>query len=484
MNKMQIKCFHNHERTASRSEIAIVIIILFVFLFISLAQVFMVKNLGPWQDEVMFIDPAANLYFGNGFTSSAWFAQTKDKFWAGYTPLYSFLLYLWMQLFGFGVYTARSFNCLLAATCALTIWQAAIRLNLITSAINRLILITILLLQLGYIIYQKQGRPDVLMASFAAVALLAYSVELSSRYVLLSCICVLFPFAGVALSAYTVILSALVLIYLRQQFFKEFISIAIGLFVGFICIYIFYSVNGVWDDFIISIFKNPTILLFSQRDKIGGFFGNRIFQILVILCLALVIYKVIKGQFKLLSVLSFGLVAIFWIPLGMRLVGAFPFYYSWMVVVPLAICVCSSLDDQFRTVLSHRLSFPILGTILNLCMIISPYLNFINLVSQWHTSNYSYVEAFVEKNIKENEWVYSDPIAYFAAKKRGITVIYKYYLNVITSEEKEKISVLIIRPEELSLLQDQLGVKWHQHGESLTIRYQEKFVELGVYRRK
>jgi hypothetical protein len=36
----------------------------------------------PWVDEIMFADPAVNLLLGNGFTSSAWFGQRKDAFWA------------------------------------------------------------------------------------------------------------------------------------------------------------------------------------------------------------------------------------------------------------------------------------------------------------------------------------------------------------------------------------------------------------------
>lgn len=485
----QTEQFQVTKHTPSRSEKVVLFIILLTFLLIGLAQSRLI-DLKFWQDHVMFIDPAANLYFGNGFTSSAWFAETKDKFWAGYSPLYSFLLYLWIKLFGFGIHTARSFNCFLATTCAVILWQAVVRLKLIISSKNRLFLITLVLLQLGYIINKEQGRPDVLMASFAIAALLTYSVQFTKlRYLLLSCLCILFPFAGLALVAYTVVLCSLLLIYLRKSFWKEFIFITIGLFLGFICIYILYSVNGVWYDFINSIIKNPTVALISERAKIGGFFGNRIFQILVILCFTLAIYKVIKAQFNWLSVLSFGLVAIFWIPLGMRLAGAFQFSYSWMVVIPLAICVFSSLDDFLRKALARRLSFPILGTILTLCLIISPYLNFVDTLLHWSSPNYSLIEEFVEKNIKlknikETDWIFSDNISYFAVKEKIRIVITKPYLNIIQFQEIKNVSVLIVRPKELSLLQDKLGGKWHKHGESITIKYKKQFAELGIYRRE
>ncbi|MGZ3472339.1 MAG: hypothetical protein ACXVA6_20420, partial [Isosphaeraceae bacterium] len=70
---------------------------------------FLAANLGTssrspviWQDEVMFTDPAANLYFGQGFTTSAWF-QSRGTLFAGNSPLYSLCLYPWIRVFGFDV---------------------------------------------------------------------------------------------------------------------------------------------------------------------------------------------------------------------------------------------------------------------------------------------------------------------------------------------------------------------------------------------
>src|SRR5208337_4817362 len=45
---------------------------------------------------------AANLYFGQGFTTSAWF-QSRDTLFAGNSPLYSLCLYPWIRVFGFDV---------------------------------------------------------------------------------------------------------------------------------------------------------------------------------------------------------------------------------------------------------------------------------------------------------------------------------------------------------------------------------------------
>ena len=79
-----------------------------------LFSIFLAANLGTssrspviWQDEVMFTDPAANLYFGQGFTTSAWF-QSRDTLFAGNSPLYSLCLYPWIRVFGFGMRSVTS----------------------------------------------------------------------------------------------------------------------------------------------------------------------------------------------------------------------------------------------------------------------------------------------------------------------------------------------------------------------------------------
>src|SRR2546428_3368047 len=63
-----------------------------------------------WIDEVMYSDPAVNLYLGNGLTSTAWYVQSSHEFCAGNVPLHSLLLYLWLKLFGFSILAARRLN--------------------------------------------------------------------------------------------------------------------------------------------------------------------------------------------------------------------------------------------------------------------------------------------------------------------------------------------------------------------------------------
>ena len=72
-------------------------LILFSFLFASL----LVATRTPtvFMDEVEYTDPAANLYFGKGFTSTMW-AQDRHEFWCGNVPLYQGLLFAAFKIFG------------------------------------------------------------------------------------------------------------------------------------------------------------------------------------------------------------------------------------------------------------------------------------------------------------------------------------------------------------------------------------------------
>jgi hypothetical protein len=479
-------------------EVIILISLLASFIIIGFIQASRLTHIGSFQDQVMFIDPAANLYFGNGFTSSTWFAQTKDKFWAGYPPLYSLLLYLWMKVVGFGVHTAHSLNCILIATCIVVLWKSVIRFRLITSAKVRLIFISLMLLEFAYINNFQQGRPDVLMACLISTGLLIYSIQRKwLRHILLLFVFILLPLSGLAVVAYVGILGCLLLIYFRTSLLKGAMFMSIGLLAGFLCLYILYDINGVWPDFIDSILKNPTISSFDARGKIAGILGNRILQILVILCFLLSIFAAVKKRFnqhkfksKLtqFSPLSFGLATIFLIPLGMRLVSAFPFYYSWMVIVPLAICVFCYLDKLCKPYLDRYLKSSVLVSVLILTIIVSPYSGFIDLILNWESSDYSRIESFVQQALKtvdkDREWILSDPVSYFAVKKEDRVVLYRYYLDIASPEEKEKVSFLIVRPKEFPVFRDKLGGEWDKQDKSLIISYRKEVAELGIYRRK
>jgi hypothetical protein len=470
-------------------------------------------SLDAWRDEVMFVDPAANLYLGHGFNSSVWFAQAKDKFWAGYPPLYSFLLYLWMKVFGFSQSGARALNGVLITLSAFMLWQTVIKLNLVSSTIWRVVLLISLIVIAGYDFDYRSGRPDILMIALSISLLLAYSIQQKPiRYLSLTFICIIFPFSGLALVAYTFFLSVLALICLRKPFLKEFLAIMAGLAIGLLGLFSFYAMHGVWKDFIISTVNNPTLSISGPRIFLERFIynfkliftGSRIFKLLFFAILGIVIYRLIKRQFQFCSLSSFGLLVGFGIPFAMRTVGAYPLYYNWMACAPIAICICSEMAklSRFET---QRWGYSLIVGSVVVLILFSPPFKLFDFIANWKTSDYSYVENFVNQNFKKEDWVIGDFLTYYALKSKVEVVMYPCYTLSIPDREKEKVSAIIIQKSHtpptnlqedfqattatnLKALTDKLGGIWHDSGKNLTLQitkdiFNVERVELGIYRR-
>lgn len=307
------------------SETFLVVAILLVFQSLSSIEA---SKLPLFLDaEDLLISPDANFHFGQGLKSSAWFAQLKDEFWAGYLPPYSLLLYLWIQIFRFCRSVARSLNYLLAGLSAFILWKTVVRLNLITLAIWRVFLLILLLVVFGYGFDFRPGQSDVLMITLSVTALLAYSIPIKHlRCLCLTCIYAVFPFSDLGLVTYTVIFRSLVLIYLRWSFLKKYIAIIAGLEVGSFGLFSFYFMHGAWKGFVTSVLTNPSLSLPDSKgtplDRLLlnvslALADNRSFKWLLISAVAIAIYKLTKGEFKFYSLASFEVAVGFGVPFAM-----------------------------------------------------------------------------------------------------------------------------------------------------------------------
>ena len=179
---------------------------------------FLAANLGTssrspviWQDEVMFTDPAANLYFGQGFTTSAWF-QSRDTLFAGNSPLYSLCLYPWIRVFGFDVVSVRGLNYGLILAVAAVCLLALDRLGLVRSTVPRLVFALLVLCGDGVTYSYRSGRYDclgMLLVSglFLTLTLRPCGAEWPACSLLAAC-----PWAGLQLLPYLALLGLLVLV--------------------------------------------------------------------------------------------------------------------------------------------------------------------------------------------------------------------------------------------------------------------------------
>ena len=501
---------------ASHLEASVVIGLLAVFITIGFIRAFKLPLFyDTGWDEVMFIDPAINLYFDHGFNSSAWFAQTKNEFWAGYPPLYSILLYLFLKIFGFSIGVPRIVNIVLATITVVLIWRTTIRLKLISSLRARILLVALLIGITGIGIDYRSGRPDFLMALLTTTAfwLFSFNSVLIRRFFLVI-IGILLPWSGLATIPYAVILGSIVTIFLRRTVVKEMLAIAWGIIIGIALLYCFYQNFGAWDGFINSIINNPTLshkkYSFSPIMLITGVLNGitvRPSLKLGLIAIAIFIWRKISKNNQSHSLSTFGLSIFIFVPLGMASLGAYPPYYAWMVSIPLAICICAELSSLFKSSNFLLCSVLILfsgGS--NILLIVIPiifYLSFklitllklnfkrqlsglfftitfflwlnaspvkaFDLIINRAYSDYTPVETFVRKNIKSTDWVITDFPTYYAVKQRAEFTMYTYYPMVMSNDEKKRTSALILEDDKAAKIIEMLGGDWYKTENKLPV---------------
>ena len=130
-----------------------------------------------WMDEVLFVDPAANLYYGHGFTSTTAFMQRFGEFWVGNTPLYPLLVYAWFKVVGFGLVQVRILDCLLWSGAVGLVCSAVQRSRLVRHPKMVAMLAALLFNGNGVVFSYRSGRYDAAMVFVAAACFWAFTIE-------------------------------------------------------------------------------------------------------------------------------------------------------------------------------------------------------------------------------------------------------------------------------------------------------------------
>jgi hypothetical protein len=144
----------------------------------------------------------------------------------------------------------------------------------------------------------------------------------------------------------------------------------------------------------------------------------------------------------------------------------FPTYYSYMVSIPLAVAVCHGLSLCQAT--SVRCA------VLIICLLSAASgvgLNATTYASNWQDRNYDHVEQLVSSTVHADDIAFVDFTSYYAAKKRAMDVFFQYpewdILPLMSKEQKDSITVILVRPEEAGNVIHGLGGAWNQTGDML-----------------
>jgi hypothetical protein len=156
-----------------------------------------------------------------------------------------------------------------------------------------------------------------------------------------------------------------------------------------------------------------------------------------------------------------------------------------MSYIPLAICICSSITEFRVTNRSIVANLLILVSLVLACLPGYP-ITLMSGVRAWDARDYVKVENFIKANVREDDRAYSGFGPYYAIKQRAASVVFPSYLDMITAQEKENISILVIHQFEKYVklsFEDvitKLGGEWYDTNQQL---YSNEY-NLKIFRRK
>src|SRR5258708_24875825 len=296
-----------------------------------------------------------------------WF-HDGTAFSADYPPLYPAVLGLWIKLTGLSPTGVRSLNHVLITLVALLAWIGVLRTKVVGEGRHRVLLGALVALGYGMGRSYRTGRPDTLMALLVAGLFVLFTVRAPRwRYAGLAIVSSFLPLVGMQSLPYASMMLVLLLVFLGRQYVKELLSIALGLGAGAVALVGLYVLNGAYDTFVATLRSEVAGSLMNALLGQGKFHHqNTVPKDLSLLVLAMagiaLLWKELRTEHRALRApLIFAMTALVVIPIGMIAVGKFPTYYAWMVYLPLAVGVTSSLSSSLPGGAAARAAAALVG---------------------------------------------------------------------------------------------------------------------------
>jgi hypothetical protein len=484
----------SHSTTQSKIETLGVVLLLITFTLLSL--LICTRTPAVFNDEVVYVDPAANLYFHNGFSSTMW-AQGRQEFWCGNVPLYQGILFLTYKCFGFGFLQTRAINLLLTVLGASLVWAGVRMTNLIKSPAFRLL--GLLLLLSGSVSNKtfRVGRYDTTMFFVCSIVFFIWGLPSSwkSKKLLLVASGALLPFAGVPLLPYTAMMLLFILILKGFGEFKNILATGIGLISGLFGLYSFYRHFGAWQEFmkIVLPFTGAGHLDAAGKATLGdfligkhlgeeslltSFFGNplshfdekNLFDIsafllfIVLIFLTVLLWK--KSDSRARKVMVFGFMLTLVLPPFMATVGHYRSFYRWMSYIPLTWVVMALLENTMNADLSVMRRM-VIKCVMGISIFMGIPFYTVTTLTAWTSRSERPLERIAEKLVHADDVVICDFKSYFAVKSRARIVyccglVARGDFSKITDLPSREVTLLCIFPDEFDEVTKTLGGKWHK----------------------
>jgi hypothetical protein len=449
---------------------------LLLFLFLVFNVVTADRYPFPFFDEVLYTDPAVNYLAGHGF-SSALRDGNSFVYYFYNGPAHSALLIPWLQLFGISMQSARSINFVYTVIAMLLIWSAAKRLRIVSSPRSRLLLVTMLICDYSIIFSYRCGRYDCLGLLLVVFGFWSFSLKsVPLRLMTLTIVGAASPWVGLQLLPLEAVLGGTLLVLTLFRYWREMCALFAGVAAGSLCLIAFFTSHGVLQYFLsFPVVNHADIadVLHSQSKGFGFVAGllhgefrhshmlPKDFSLpLAVAAAAILTLSLYRNHSLRRSLMTYGLIFVPLFTFALILLAKFPTYYGWMIYIPLAVCVCGTLDLE--------VSRGIRRTAIGMCVtasLVGVGLHVLAYARDRDDRDYSQVEQFVSSNVRSDDWAYVNPQAYYPAKMLAAATFFADAAR-IPFDQKSRITVCVIEPDRVWVLKE-LGGSWYSTGQEM-----------------
>jgi len=447
----------------------------------------------PHLDESLQAEPAINYIHGQGF------GIRFDEI----LGMWSFLLVPWMKLFGSSLLSIRSADIVSMTAAFLVLWSAVKRIEIIPLAFWRVFLLILLATEYGMIVDYRNGRYDGFGALLMTVVLWLMSIKgKQTRLFCLFVVCLFVPWAG--LQFMPVLFTAGVFLFLifRWRFWMEIAVSFLASVLGVVAFFTVAAANG----------RLSTLLKFIRGQRTGLnvisywihhgqlILYNQIpadFSLPFLLAATAILFVHLLRQKKinLHSGIFLGILFAVLLSIMMVTVAKLPTYYSYMIVIPIAVALCSGL----------ALCEP--GKLRNAALILCSLsaaagagLHAAAYIGNYQDRDYSHLEQFVDQTVHPDDIAYVDTPGYLAVRHRArdayLAEAEGPIIPLMSQQQKDSITVLLIPPSQLEYTTNGLGGQWQETGQMIAPTRRNLFgrrrvgivtfrpIDLTVYRRR
>jgi len=384
----------------------------------------------PWIDEVMFIDSPVNLFQNGDYYTTAYAAKNGVTPFPTYPPLYSFIIFIWINVFNFSILSVRSFNLFLILLSSFLGLELLKKYKF--SFFLKLNFLILFWLSNNFIWIFKNGRVDVLNLFLCSVYIISITQYNFKRFIKIILIA-LINISGIQASLFILLFLFWSLIFKINNFKNcmiEFKTYIIGTLLGFLLMTLFFYFNNQTLPFLSFIFSsatgikqiliylidligfkkfeiNTTQIVSSKFEIYNSLKQNSDFLVLFIANLLYLIILILKKKININSLEIKVLIFILFVTLIFSLSGHFIIYYTWMIYIPVVILFL---------ILSKNLFFKYTS------ILVVFYLSYKGINEQLIKSSISKdiinINIFLKKNIKEkNPVVFATFNSYYSIKK-------------------------------------------------------------------